>query len=146
MSKHYIPPLDDKTNLLVNVSNYPSAQWRKEQQAGFTVVDVPFPYVPVGATTRMIEELVNNLLEKITDVCAGKRYVTIYVSGEHVAMFCLVTKLQAHGRRVVSALTERVVEEGEKGEKILTFKFMGWRTFPLVILSTHYTITLKEVK
>lgn len=97
----------------INYSNHPSDRWSHEQieaaEEYGKIIDIHFPAVPSTGSESDILALEKKELEKIVAV-AGKDDA-IMVQGEFTLTFALVSSLRERGYRVLSACSERRVEE-----------------------------------
>lgn len=117
----------------INFSNHPSTGWGEEQRnacgEGTNIIDVKFPAVPSTATTSEVKALAEKCVEEIL----SHKPVAVMVAGEMTLVVAVVTLLQAHGVKVVSACSERVSIEsvGENGEvtKTSVFRFVQFREY-----------------
>lgn len=119
--------------LTINVSNHPSSGWSESQRGSDIIIDVPFPQIPPDETPEGIQDIVENTLTSVLELiydAPAHRSTRVFVAGEQVVSFALVNRLHQEGISVVSATTERIVEERD-GKKISVFRFVEWRRFPI---------------
>lgn len=120
------------TPIFLNLSNHPSGKWDEEQTAAArrfgAIADFPFPNIEPTATEGEIERLAEETLQQIAERYAGSE-LTVHVMGEMTFTFALVARLKERGIRCVASCTERMTEEREGGEKLSTFRFVGFRKY-----------------
>lgn len=120
------------TPIFLNLSNHPSDKWDEEQTAAARefgdIADYPFPSIEPTATEGEIERLAEETLQQIAERYAGSE-LTVHVMGEMTFTFALVARLKERGIRCVASCTERMAEEREGGEKLSTFRFVGFREY-----------------
>lgn len=117
----------------VNCSNHPSSGWSHRQIIEASrygkIVDVPFPNVDWKMDDREIEELADQVTEKILKQNPN----AVMCMGEFVVCFRIVQKLKEHGIRVLATCSERKSMEyiGEDGvvKKESIFQFNGFREY-----------------
>ncbi len=117
----------------VNCSNHPSSGWSHRQIIEASrygkIVDVPFPNVDWKMDDREIEELADQVTEKILKQNPN----AVMCMGEFVLCFRIVQKLKEHGIRVLATCSERKSMEyiGEDGvvKKESIFQFNGFREY-----------------
>lgn len=117
----------------VNCSNHPSSGWPHRQIIEASrygkIVDVPFPNVDWKMDDREIEELADQVTEKILKQNPN----AVMCMGEFVLCFRIVQKLKEHGIRVLATCSERKSVEhiGEAGvvKKESIFQFNGFREY-----------------
>ena len=119
--------------MFVNCSNHPSAGWAAEQRAAAEkwgrIVDVPFPSVPADADEDQIQSLAETTVSKIISFhpCA------VMCQGEFTLTFAIVSELLRKGIHVVSACSERDVQEEKQADgsdrKIAKFRFVRLRAY-----------------
>ncbi len=117
----------------VNCSNHPSSGWPHRQIIEASrygkIVDVPFPNVDWKMDDREIEELADQVTEKILKQNPN----AVMCMGEFVLCFRIVQKLKEHGIRVLATCSERKSVEhiGEDGvvKKESIFQFNGFREY-----------------
>lgn len=119
-------------NVLVNISNHPSAKWSDAQKSVFDkIIDIPFPNVDPKATTTQIHELAEEYATKFYRSISIEDCCFINLVGEFSFCYILRSKLDNfYGFQFVVATTERqVVETVVDGitKKDVTFSFVQWR-------------------
>jgi CRISPR-associated protein Csx16 len=117
----------------VNLSNHPSAGWKREQieaalALGEHVVDVEFPKVPPGAAEENLPAIAEECVRQIP---IGTTHAL--VQGEFTLAFEIVRRLQEQGIACVAATTEREVEEAGEGRKTSRFRFVRFRGYPPLV-------------
>lgn len=117
-------------NMLLNLSNHPSANWPKVQmnaaiQQYSSVQDLPFPQIDPSATSDDLEKLAEEYEHKIREI----NPMTVHIMGEMTFAFKLVTRLKAIGITCVASTTERVAKEDIDGTKTSVFKFVRFREY-----------------
>lgn len=122
--------------MMLNVSNHPFEKWSPEQKEAAVknygpVTDVPFPNVPPGATTGVVEDLARKLYnEHIAPLHDGLGDPkAVLVQGEMTLTYALVDMLRVEDIPAVAATTERVVADNPDGTKTSTFKFVQFRPY-----------------
>ena len=125
--------------MFINYSNHPSAGWMDDQKNAASIeygsiVDVPFPAVPVGYTSDDIRQLAEAEVKGILDVLqeSTDSRNAVMCQGEFTLSYAVISRLQAAGIRVVSAVSERkTVEKIENGTSVKTsvFRFAGFREY-----------------
>ncbi len=119
----------------INLTNHPSPKWSAPQRdaalaLGDSIVDLPFPDVPVDADELWLRRMAGELAARIAPDD------TVCVQGEFTLAFPVVAELQRKGTRCVAAATERDVVEGQdaSGATIKThrFVFRRFREYPRV--------------
>lgn len=120
--------------MFINLSNHTSDRWSEVQlkaahQYG-DIIDIPFPDVPANADERYIEELANEMLQKV--IGAGD-VDAVMVQGEFTLTHCIVKKLKQQGIKALSACSEREVVEETDGDgntiRHSVFKFIRFREY-----------------
>lgn len=117
----------------VNCSNHPSSGWPRRQIIEASrygkIVDIPFPNVDWKMDDREIEELADQVTEKILKQNPN----AVMCMGEFALCFKIVQKLKEHGIRVLATCSERKSVEyiGEDGvvKKESIFQFNGFREY-----------------
>ncbi len=123
----------DLKKIFVNCSNHPSQGWttvqKKEAEKYGTIIDVPFPAVACDLTTAQVEELAEQMTEKILLLNPE----AVMCMGEFVVCFKIVQKLKAQGITVLASCSERqAVENIQKDgtvRKETIFAFKGFREY-----------------
>ena len=99
--------------MLINVSNHPSEKWDKKQwEAAMKyggIIDIPFPSVDPYANEDKIESISDSLLTEIQKKATKSDIVMI--QGEYTLTYQVVKCLKQSGFTVISACSERIVEE-----------------------------------
>jgi hypothetical protein len=116
---------------LINISNHPSSSWSAEQKAGWDeIVDVPFPAVPPEWDTHQVVNLAVELAEKVgelaTDLPEGE-IPNVMVVGDF-SLSAVLYQSMAGVWRFWFPTSERLVEETGDGRKVITFRFVRWRS------------------
>lgn len=122
----------DKSPLMVNLSNHPSACWSDEQrQAALKLApeirDLLFPAVPPEAGTREISALADEVVARLTTEAPGATHAM--VQGEFTLAHALILKLQRIGIVCVAATTRREMVEQSEGTKTTRFDFVRFREY-----------------
>jgi len=119
--------------MLINLTNHPSFKWGKEQLEASVkyeeIIDMEFPQIDAKANEDTIEELSDIYFKKILKL--GTNH-TVLCQGEMCFVFSLVNKLIDHGVKVISATSEREVNESIEGSvynKISSFDFIRYREY-----------------
>ena len=119
--------------MLLNLSNHPSTSWDSYQiqtakeQFG-NVVDMPFPNISPTATKEDIQKLAQRYADEIFAKYPTDN-LTIHLMGELCFSFALLKLLQEKGIKIVASTTERIVEEKERQQKIVSFRFVNFREY-----------------
>lgn len=117
----------------INCSNHPSEFWGDEQlhfakNIG-KVIDLPFPKVPGAADEDQVDRIAEQAVKRIVSLHPD----VVMCQGEYTVTFRIVTMLKALGVRVVSACSERDVQQtiNEDGEiiKEVKFHFVQFRNY-----------------
>lgn len=119
--------------MLINLSNHPSAKWPENQinvatQLYGNVVDLPFPNVDPTGDEEYITNLANEYLAKVLEI-AQQDIVYVHIMGEMTLTHKLVNMLSINNITCIASTTQRIVEEGPAGEKIVTFRFERFRRY-----------------
>jgi hypothetical protein len=122
-------------NMLINLSNHPSANWSNnqikaaEEQFG-KIMDLPFPDVNPKGNETYIQQLVQQYLQQILHFVQndGHPLPAIHIMGELTFTFAMVKALQAKGITCVASTTKRIAKE-ENGVKTSEFKFVQFRKY-----------------
>ena len=113
-------------NAFINHTNHPSSRWEEGQRHAAevygTIVDLPFPSIPADWD----EQTVRRLAEENAYEILAQRPAAVLVQGEFSYTVALVERLKAAGIRVLSACSERLVNErvDENGETIRESRFV----------------------
>jgi hypothetical protein len=115
--------------MLLNLSNHPSSSWGEAQmQAAQThyghVEDMPFPHIDPESGYEQVNDLANQVFEDIKK----RNPSAVHLMGELTFCFILANILKDSGIECVASTTQRLVEENN-GQKISTFKFVGFRQY-----------------
>ena len=119
--------------MLVNVSNHPSSGWGKDQKMAAavygTVQDVRFPNIPSDWDICQVEALAEQLVNQIVSM----KPTAVLCQGEMTLTYQLVKRLTAVGICVISACSERIVQEEVLPDgtcrKMIEFHFAGFRKY-----------------
>lgn len=119
--------------IFINHTNHPSVRWSEQQKdaslAYGEITDIPFPLISPRASSNEIREMALKMADKII----AMKPAAVLCQGEFNYVFCLVDALLAHGIRVMSACSERVVREwkDENGEehRDAVFRFQQYRDY-----------------
>lgn len=119
-------------NMLINLSNHPSASWSADQleaaSAYGEITDYAFPVVDPDAD----EDYIASLADKISSEITGKYDVqglTIHLMGEFTMTVALLHRFQHLGITCVASTTRRNTVETEDRKKIVEFKFVRFRKY-----------------
>ena len=110
----------------INHTNHPSSRWEEGQRHAAevygTIVDLPFPAIPA----EWDEQAVRRLAEENAYEILAQRPAAVLVQGEFTYSFALVCLLKDAGIAVLSACSERLVNErvDENGETIRESRFV----------------------
>ena len=110
----------------INHTNHPSTRWeegQKREAEGYgTIVDLPFPAI----SPDWGEDELCRLAEENAYEILAQRPAAVLVQGEFSYTVALVERLKAAGIRVLSACSERLVNErvDENGETIRESRFV----------------------
>jgi len=118
--------------MLINLSNHPSSKWSESQLEGAMrlygdVIDIPFPNVGSDLDGKSVFLLACDYRDKILEYHKGNEDIVVHVMGEQSFCYFLIRELLSMGIKCVVSTTERVVVEGENGEKLSQFKFCRFR-------------------
>jgi len=121
--------LEPKDAVFLNLSNHPHANWDGAQleaarQCAPHIEDMPFPAVDPTADETHIEQLAEEIVQRIPS-----QTTHAMVSGEYTLTVALVRRLQQKGIVCLSATTQRDVVEIE-GKKVSQFRFVRFRSYP----------------
>jgi len=123
--------------MFINYTNHPSARWSEKQRAEAEkygeIIDIPFPEVSPFDSVEKVEQRARLALEKIEETLGDEKENSVVLcQGEYGLVYGLVKLLQQKQIKVVSAVSERVVNEYfENGisRKIVEFNFQGFREY-----------------
>lgn len=115
--------------VFINFTNHPSRRWKEEQilaakEYGTTILDFPFPEVDPCGDKKYIMRMAKDYSEMIMLM----HPVAVLCQGEFCMTHQTVLRLQEKGVMVLSACSERIVEEKD-GKKVSTFVFRGFREY-----------------
>lgn len=115
--------------MLLNISNHPSSRWTDEQKKTAeiqfdTIEDLAFPNIAPEATTREVQQLADEFMEKINQ----QSPTAVHLMGEMTFTYALVSKLKKAGIKCIASTTNRIVEEKD-GKKIVQFQFVQFREY-----------------
>lgn len=124
--------------MLINYTNHPSELWSENQKRVAIekyeeIVDIPFCSVNPNWTEEEVYEMACKEYEKILGKIGNKKCVVL-CQGEFSLSFLLIKFLMWKGIEVVSAVSNRVVEEKiEDGvyKKMAVFEFQGFRPYDI---------------
>ncbi len=114
--------------VFLNFTNHGSDTWEERQleeaRKYGEIVDLPFPNVDPCAREKDIEALGEECCREIL----RRRPAAVLCQGEFSLTFFVVTRLRAHGVKVLTACSERkVVQKGNVKSSI--FEFAGFREY-----------------
>jgi hypothetical protein len=89
---------------------------------------MPFPNIDPHGTPDQI--LI--MAEKYGNEIRKMNPRAVHIMGELTFTFCLVHLLQSWGYLCLASTSERMVEEKE-GKKVITFSFVQFRTYPVLV-------------
>lgn len=123
--------------MLINLTNYPVSGWPPEQtqkakELYGEIVDYPFPSVPVDYEVRDIVFIAESITEELLQKEHDDMHFTVLCQGEFSLTYAVVSRLLRFGVEVVSAVSERIVNEervGKEVRKISVFRFYGFRKY-----------------
>lgn len=115
--------------MLLNLSNHPSASWSAAQLQAATALygaieDLLFPAIPPDAEAEQVQLLAREYFEQVTARCPA----AVHLMGEMTFTFALVQLLREAGIPCIASTTERIAEERD-GQKIVTFRFVQFRSY-----------------
>ena len=121
--------------MFINFSNHVSTLWDENQlneaHKYGEIIDVQFPNVSPTSDEEYISALADEYIKRICGV--NNRIAAVMVQGEYNLSFEVVNRLLKKGIKVVSACTERMVEEtiDINGEtmKESRFRFVRFREY-----------------
>jgi len=118
--------------LLINLSNHPSAQWSPEQKTASKpyqeILDIPFPSVPEDADEQNISDLADEYCAKIQELTKDNT-ATVHIMGEMTLTVALIQRLKSSGIECIASTSKRVVKETEPGHKEVVFQFSRFRRY-----------------
>jgi len=116
--------------IFINLTNHPSSGWNEEQmkaaQQYGEVVDISFPIIEPLFTSKDINELANEMADKIRAFDCNP---VVHVMGEMTFTYAVVSRLKAMGITCVASTTERIAKMMPDGKKISEFKFVQFRKY-----------------
>ena len=110
----------------INHTNHPSSRWEEGQRQAAetygTIIDLPFPRIPADWDAQAVHHLAE---ENAREILARKP-MAVLVQGEFTYTFALVCLLKDAEIAVLSACSERLVNErvDENGETIRESRFL----------------------
>ena len=110
----------------INHTNHPSSRWEEGQrqaaEAYGTIVDLPFPRIPADWDAQAVHRLAEENAQEIL----SRKPMAVLVQGEFTYTFALVCLLKDAEIAVLSACSERLVNEraDENGETIRESRFV----------------------
>ena len=110
----------------INHTNHPSSRWedgqRQAAEAYGTIVDLPFPRILADWDAQAVHRLAEENAQEIL----ARKPMAVLVQGEFTYTFALVSLLKDAGIAVLSACSERLVNErvDENGETIRESRFL----------------------
>lgn len=118
--------------MLLNLTNHPSANWSAEQmQAAInmydTVEDMPFPNIDPHWTEKEVKGVADEMAGNVRRMKPLPK--AIHIMGELTFTYALVNRLISAGITCVASTTERLVSFEANGEKMTTFRFVGFREY-----------------
>lgn len=119
-------------NMFLNFTNHPSKNWSQLQvnramEYG-DIVDLPFPNIPISMSEQEIIKMSNIYLEKILSY----KPAAVLCQGEMVFTHIMVNKLKKYRIKVLAAISDRITEEKNIGDKVIKtseFNFVGFREY-----------------
>lgn len=122
------------TSLFINLTNHHSSLWSESQLAaarGYGEIhDVPFPQIDGMADEKAIAELVQKTIADIQQMSENWTCrVTVHIMGEMTFTYAMVQALTRMGITCLASTTERIVEEGPDGRKVVQFRFERFREY-----------------
>ncbi len=122
--------------MFVNYSNHASGKWpekqRREAQKYGEIVDVPFPDIPVSATTEEVEVIADKEFQRIQEVIGTEESAVVLCQGEFTLAYHIISLCRRHRIPAVCAVSQRVVHEMNEGDvvhKSVEFRFQGFRRY-----------------
>lgn len=118
----------------INHTNHFARYWSSKQRMAAErygeIVDVPFPSIPASAKTAEVTELALQTGRELLRL----EPAAVLCQGEYTYTYALTMFLQAHGIPVLTACSERIVNESvnEDGSTVRQsiFQFVMFRTYP----------------
>ncbi len=125
--------------MLLNISNHPFERWSdKQKQTAIgkfgQVKDIPFPNIDPDWDTREVESRAKAFFHQIIEQYPAGFFV--HLMGELTFTFALVGLFQQAGITCYASTTHRIVEE-RSDEKIVKFRFVRFRAYPILTKITR---------
>lgn len=132
--------------MFINMTNHPVSKWNKDQvdvaslgmEVGYQVIydfSQVMPQVDPEANTCEVEDVGDELIQKLISQVGKLKGTNILVQGEYTLTFYLVLKLTELGAKCFTATTKREVVENKMPDgsvkKESIFKFVQFRQYPL---------------
>lgn len=127
--------------MLINYTNHPSKNWSKEQigaaeQKYEEILDIPFLNVVPSWTEEEVYRAACEEYKKIIKIIGEEKLqeetTAVLCQGEFTLSFLIIKFLMSRNIKVISAVSNRIVEEKEENgitKKVATFKFLGFRSY-----------------
>ena len=122
--------------MFINYTNHKSSGWGEKQKAAAEkygeIIDLDFPNVSPEWSEEELYQLADQECGKILDLLKGNPDSAVLCQGECALNFLIVKFLLDEGVKVVTAVTERDVDEVRKGEVIekrSKFVFQKFRAY-----------------
>lgn len=116
--------------MFINLTNHPSSGWSKEQLGAARqygeIVDLSFPVIEPGFTSKDVSHLADVAVEEIKDLDVN---LVVHVMGEMTFTYAVVSRLKALGITCLASTTERNTTMTADGKKISEFKFVQFREY-----------------
>ena len=116
------------TKVFINFTNHPSDIWSERQRKAAekygTIINIPFPKVDPNMTAEEIKTIAKEYEDKIT----SHNPAAVLCQGESTLCYNVVSKLKEDRIVVLSACSERIVQETDEG-KIVKFEFEQFREY-----------------
>lgn len=125
--------------LLINLSNHPISEWSEQQLVASNeygrCLDFPFPRVdPQDSIDRIVYQS-SQVVERVLNIIEKEQaqgFTTIHVMGEMTMTMALVQSFQRRNIECIASTANRFSKLVEPGKKLITFKFVRFRTFPIL--------------
>jgi hypothetical protein len=116
----------------VNLTNHPSTHWERDQaEAALSLAerieDVRFPNVPPEASEKDLAAMAEACVAQLPPTSTHA-----LVQGEFTLAFEIVRRLQERNITCLAATTDRQVENSGGGRKTSRFRFVRFRSYPLL--------------